>query len=66
MVHNKFIEQIIHKSSTEGPICNLVKIGQDYTILCILYRIAPLQGQIIIRGQILILTKTFYYFNHTL
>ena len=52
---------------------NLVKIGpevfemktyKDYMILYM--HVAQGQGQIIPRGKSLIVTKTFYHFNHTL
>ena len=71
----KPFEQNINILSTEGPMWNLVKIGQVVSekktfkdsMLLYLY-IAHVQGQITPRGwgQNLILTKTFYYFNHTL
>ena len=61
----------VNTPSTEGHMCNLVKIGQvisenktqkDFMVLY-LY-IAQMQGQITPGEQILILTKTVYYFNN--
>ena len=66
-------EQSVNIPSTEGPMWNLVKIGQvvsekkTFTDFKVLYLyVAQWQGQITPRGQILILTKTSYYFYHTL
>ena len=66
-------EQSVNIPSTEGPMWNLVKIGQvvlekkTHTGFKVLYLyIAQGQGQITTRGKTLILTLTFYYFNHTL
>ena len=69
----KPFEQSVNIPSTERTMWKLVKIGQvlsekkmfkDFMFLY-LY-IAQGQGQITSRGKHLILTKTFYYFNHTL
>ena len=65
-------EQIGNTLLTEGPMWNLVKISQtvsektfkNYTILYMY--IAQWQGQITLWDKILIITKMFYYFNHTL
>ena len=65
-------EQIVNTLATEGFMWNLVKIAQavskkktfkDYTILNMY--IAQRQGQITPGDRILIVTKIFYYFNHT-
>ena len=66
-------EQNVNILSTEGPMWNLVKIGQvvlekktfkDFMVLYLYTE--PGQGQTTPRWEILILTKTFYYFHHTL
>ena len=66
-------EQIDNTPLTEGPMRNLVKIGQavsdkktckDYKILYMY--IAHGQGQITLRNKILIATKRVCYFDHTL
>ena len=63
-------EQIDNTSSTEGPVWNLVKIGQavsekktfkDYVILCTY--IAQIQGQITMGVKILIVSKRVCYFD---
>ena len=64
--------QSVNIPSTEGPRWNLVKIGQvvlekTFKNFMVLYLyIAQGQGQITPGGKISILSKTFYYFNHTL
>ena len=66
-------EQIVSTPSIEGPMWNLVKVGQavsekitfkDYTILYMY--LAQGQGQITLGKKILIVINKFYYFNHTL
>ena len=66
-------EQIGNTLSTEGIKGNMVKITQavsenktfkNYPILYM--NIAQGQGQTTTRGQNLIITKMFYYFNHSL
>ena len=65
-------EQIFNVTSTEGPMWNLVKIGQlvpektfkDFIILY-LY-IAQGQGQLPCGGKIFIQTNKFYYFSRIL
>ena len=71
MMQNCFNKLIIIMSSTEGPKCNMVKIGQavlekmfkDYKILYIY--IAQELRQIIQEDKILTVTKRVYYFDHT-
>ena len=67
------LEQTDKMPWTEGPKCNLVKIGQavsekktfkDYEILYIY--ISQGQGQITKENKILIVTKSVCYFDHTL
>ena len=66
-------EHIDNTPSMEGPVWNLVKIGQavsevkafkDYEIL-FMY-IAQGQGQITLDDKILIVTERVCYFDHTL
>ena len=66
-------EQIGKSLWTEGPMWNLVKIAQavsekktfkNYTILYMY--IAQGQGQITPGDKFFIITKMFYYFNHSL
>ena len=66
-------EQTVNIPSTEGPMWNLVKIGQavsekktikDFLILYVY--IAQGQRQITPGDKILIIKKMFYYFNHSL
>ena len=66
-------EQSVNIPSTEGPMWNLVKSGQVVSekktlknFMVLHLYMAEEQGQIIPWGKILILTKTFYYFYHTL
>ena len=65
-------EQSVNIPSTEGPLRYLVKIGQvvlEKKNFMVLYLyIAQGQGQITPGGggKIFFLTKTFYYFDHTL
>ena len=65
-------EQIDNTPSTEGPMWNLVKIGQavsekmfkDYEILFMI--IAQGQGQFTPGDRILMITERVCYFDHTL